>query len=78
MLQSEKKINSGRGHLGWESGRIRKGTGDGRENGGGGSSKKVGKGRIMGGRRKLRNKAQYFAIEKVLKEGSQKKRCGSQ
>ena len=49
MLQSEKKINSGRGHLGWESGRIRKGTGDGRENGGGGSSKKVGKGRIMGG-----------------------------
>lgn len=49
MLQSEKKINSGRGHLGWESGRIRKGTGDGRENGGGESSKKVGKGRIMGG-----------------------------
>lgn len=51
MLQSEKKNNSGRGHFGWEPGRIRgrRGTGDGRENGGGGSSEKVGKGRMGGG-----------------------------
>ena len=47
----KKKNNSDRGHLGWEPGRIRgrRGTGDGRENGGGGSSEKVGKGRFRGG-----------------------------
>ena len=43
----------------------------------GGSSEKVGKGRIGGGGR-LRNKAYYFAVAKVLKEGSQEKRCKSQ
>ena len=69
MLQSETVV---------EDERIggRTGTGDGRENGGGGSSEKVGKGRIRGGR--LRNKAYYFAVAKVLKEGSQEKRCKSQ
>ena len=48
MLQSEKKNNSGRGHLAWEPGRIRgrRATGDGRENGGGGSSKRWEKGEL--------------------------------
>ena len=53
----KKNNNSGRGHFGWEPGRIRgrRGTGDGRENGGGGSSEKMGKGRMGGG--ELQNKA---------------------
>lgn len=70
MLQSETVV---------EDERIRgtTGTGDGRKKGGGGSSEKVGKGRIRGGGR-LRNKAYYFVVAKVLKEGSQERRCGSQ
>ena len=70
MLQSETVVED-------ERIRGRTSTGDGRENGGGGSSEKVGKGRIGGGGR-LRNKAYYFAVAKVLKEGSQEKQCGSQ
>ena len=42
MLQSETVVED-------ERIRGRTGTGDGRENGGGGSSEKVGKGRIGGG-----------------------------
>ena len=70
MLQSETVVEN-------ERIRGRTGTGDGRENRGGGSSEKVGKGRIRGGGR-LRYKAYYFAVAKVQKEGSQEKRCGSQ
>ena len=71
MLQSETVVED-------ERIRGRTGTVDGRENGGGGSSEKVGKGRIWGGGGRLRNKAYYFAVAKVLKEGSQEKRCKSQ
>ena len=71
MLQSETVVED-------ERIRGRTGTGDGRENGGSGSSEKVGKGRIGGGGERLRHKAYYFAVAKVLKEGSQENRCGSQ
>ena len=54
--------------------RGRGGTGGGRKKGGVGVLKRWEK-RELGG--KLRNKAQYFAIEKVLKEGSQEKRGGA-
>ena len=67
MLQSETVVED-------ERIRRRTGTGDGRENGGGGSSEKVGKGRIGRGGGRLRNKAYYFAVAKVLKEGSQEKK----
>ena len=65
----------------WEAGRIGVGrgtrgggTGNGRGKVGRGSSEKAGSGRNGG---KLCNSAYNFAIEKGLKQGSQKKRGGS-
>ena len=69
MLQSETVVED-------ERIRGRTGTGDGREMAGVGVLKRWERGELGGGR--LRNKAYYFVVAKVLKEGSQEKRCGSQ